>query len=41
MLKSLNATQRAFKEVMDRVFTQRHALDLRLEIREDEIQQQV
>ncbi|GAA6101616.1 dystonin isoform X17 [Tachysurus ichikawai] len=40
MLKCLSATQRAFKELMERVFTQRHALDLHLEIREDEIQQQ-
>ncbi|KAG7334350.1 hypothetical protein KOW79_002757 [Hemibagrus wyckioides] len=40
MLKSLSATQRAFKELMERVFTQRHTLDLHLEIREDEIQQQ-
>ncbi|KAK3573639.1 hypothetical protein QTP86_029971 [Hemibagrus guttatus] len=40
MLKSLSATQRAFKELMERVFTQRHTLDLHLEIREDEFQQQ-
>ncbi|KAI5108559.1 dystonin [Silurus meridionalis] len=40
MLKSLSATQRAFKELKDRVFTQRHTLDLHLEICEDEIQQQ-
>uniref|UniRef100_A0A3B4D345 Dystonin n=1 Tax=Pygocentrus nattereri TaxID=42514 RepID=A0A3B4D345_PYGNA len=41
LLKSLSATQRAFKELMDRVFTQRHTLDLHLEIREDESLQQV
>ncbi|XP_037394274.1 dystonin isoform X4 [Pygocentrus nattereri] len=40
LLKSLSATQRAFKELMDRVFTQRHTLDLHLEIREDESLQQ-
>ncbi|XP_072533687.1 dystonin isoform X13 [Salminus brasiliensis] len=40
LLKSLSATQRAFKELMDRVFTQRHTLDLHLEIREDESRQQ-
>ncbi|XP_060727867.1 dystonin isoform X10 [Tachysurus vachellii] len=40
MLKCLSATQRAFKELMERVFTQRHALDLHLEICEDEIRQQ-
>lgn len=41
MLKSLSATQRAFKQLMDRVVTQRHTLDLQLEIHEDEIHQQV
>uniref|UniRef100_A0AAR2M6F8 Dystonin n=1 Tax=Pygocentrus nattereri TaxID=42514 RepID=A0AAR2M6F8_PYGNA len=40
LLKSLSATQRAFKELMDRVFTQRHTLDLHLEIREDEREKQ-
>uniref|UniRef100_A0A8B9K7P6 Dystonin n=1 Tax=Astyanax mexicanus TaxID=7994 RepID=A0A8B9K7P6_ASTMX len=40
LLKSLSSTQRAFKELMDRVFTQRHTLDLHLEIREDESRQQ-
>uniref|UniRef100_A0A4W4F3D0 Dystonin n=1 Tax=Electrophorus electricus TaxID=8005 RepID=A0A4W4F3D0_ELEEL len=40
LLKSLSATQRKFKELMERVFTQRHILDLHLDIREDESRQQ-
>ncbi|XDV50937.1 hypothetical protein PO909_019905 [Leuciscus waleckii] len=40
LLRALSTTQRSFKELMDRVFTQRQALEVHLEIREDESQQQ-
>ncbi|XP_069036165.1 dystonin isoform X10 [Lepisosteus oculatus] len=36
LLKSLSATQRAFKDLMEKVSTQRHTLDLHLEIRQDQ-----
>uniref|UniRef100_A0A8C7LIP6 Dystonin n=1 Tax=Oncorhynchus kisutch TaxID=8019 RepID=A0A8C7LIP6_ONCKI len=39
LLKSLSATQRAFKEQMERVAKQRRILERHLEIREDESQQ--
>uniref|UniRef100_A0A8C7V068 Dystonin n=1 Tax=Oncorhynchus mykiss TaxID=8022 RepID=A0A8C7V068_ONCMY len=39
LLKSLSATQRAFKEQMERVAKQRRTLERHLEIREDESQQ--
>nr|XP_029541272.1 dystonin-like isoform X6 [Oncorhynchus nerka] len=39
LLKSLSATQRAFKEQMERVAKQRRTLEHHLEIREDESQQ--
>uniref|UniRef100_A0A4W5PTW8 Dystonin n=1 Tax=Hucho hucho TaxID=62062 RepID=A0A4W5PTW8_9TELE len=39
LLKSLSATQRAFKEQTERVANQRRTLELHLEIREDESQQ--
>ncbi|MBN3308874.1 DYST protein, partial [Amia calva] len=35
LLKSLSATQRLFKDLMEKVSTQRHTLDLHLEIRQD------
>ncbi|XP_048863754.1 dystonin isoform X8 [Brienomyrus brachyistius] len=38
LLQSLSATQRAFKDLMEKVSTQRHTLDLHLEIRVDESQ---
>uniref|UniRef100_A0A8C7UVT7 Dystonin n=1 Tax=Oncorhynchus mykiss TaxID=8022 RepID=A0A8C7UVT7_ONCMY len=41
LLKSLSATQRAFKEQMERVAKQRRTLERHLEIREDESQQKV
>ncbi len=41
LLRALSATQRSFKELMDRVFTQRQSLEVQLKIREDETQQQV
>uniref|UniRef100_A0A4W5PXI1 Dystonin n=1 Tax=Hucho hucho TaxID=62062 RepID=A0A4W5PXI1_9TELE len=41
LLKSLSATQRAFKEQTERVANQRRTLELHLEIREDESQQKV
>uniref|UniRef100_A0A673MFR7 Dystonin n=1 Tax=Sinocyclocheilus rhinocerous TaxID=307959 RepID=A0A673MFR7_9TELE len=40
LLRALSTTQRSFKELMDRVFTQRQALEIQLEICEDETQQQ-
>ncbi|XP_045078903.1 LOW QUALITY PROTEIN: dystonin [Coregonus clupeaformis] len=39
LLKSLSATQRSFKEQMERVANQRRTLELHLEIRENESQQ--
>uniref|UniRef100_A0A674CVA4 Dystonin n=1 Tax=Salmo trutta TaxID=8032 RepID=A0A674CVA4_SALTR len=41
LLKSLSATQRAFKEQTERVANQRRTLERHLEIREDESQQKV
>lgn len=41
LLQSLSATQRAFKDLMEKVSTQRHALDLHLEIKVDENQMKV
>uniref|UniRef100_A0AAZ3PN52 Dystonin n=1 Tax=Oncorhynchus tshawytscha TaxID=74940 RepID=A0AAZ3PN52_ONCTS len=41
LLKSLSATQREFKEQMERVAKQRRTLERHLEIREDESQQKV
>lgn len=41
LLKSLSATQRAFKEQTERVAKQRRTLESHLEIREDESQQKV
>nr|XP_023651014.1 dystonin isoform X10 [Paramormyrops kingsleyae] len=38
LLQSLSATQRAFKDLMEKVSNQRHILDLHLEIRVDENQ---
>ncbi|XP_066552919.1 dystonin isoform X4 [Amia ocellicauda] len=35
LLKSLSATQRLFKDLMEKVSTQRHTLNLHLEIRQD------
>ncbi|XP_042591989.1 dystonin isoform X8 [Cyprinus carpio] len=40
LLRALSTTQRSFKELMDRVFTQRQTLEVQLEICEDETQQQ-
>uniref|UniRef100_A0A671PU66 Dystonin n=1 Tax=Sinocyclocheilus anshuiensis TaxID=1608454 RepID=A0A671PU66_9TELE len=40
LLRALSTTQRSFKELMDRVFTQRQTLEIQLEICEDETQQQ-
>uniref|UniRef100_A0A8C2BB84 Dystonin n=1 Tax=Cyprinus carpio TaxID=7962 RepID=A0A8C2BB84_CYPCA len=40
LLRALSTTQRSFKELMDRVFTQRQTLEVQLEICEDENQQQ-
>ncbi|XP_052427650.1 dystonin [Carassius gibelio] len=40
LLRALSTTQRSFKELMDRVFTQRQTLEVQLEICEDEAQQQ-
>uniref|UniRef100_A0A673MBT5 Dystonin n=1 Tax=Sinocyclocheilus rhinocerous TaxID=307959 RepID=A0A673MBT5_9TELE len=40
LLRALSTTQRSFKELMDRVFTQRQALEIQLEICEDETQQE-
>ncbi|XP_056116139.1 dystonin isoform X1 [Rhinichthys klamathensis goyatoka] len=40
LLRALSTTQRSVKELMDRVFTQRQTLEVHLEIREDESQQQ-
>ncbi|XP_036402094.1 LOW QUALITY PROTEIN: dystonin [Megalops cyprinoides] len=39
LLMALSATQRAFKELTEKVSTQRHTLDLHLEIREEQRQQ--
>lgn len=41
LLKSLSATQRAIKDLMERVANQRHTLQLQLEISENESQQKV
>uniref|UniRef100_A0A673GGE4 Dystonin n=1 Tax=Sinocyclocheilus rhinocerous TaxID=307959 RepID=A0A673GGE4_9TELE len=38
LLRALSATQRSYKELMDRVFTQRQTLEVQLEIREEENQ---
>uniref|UniRef100_A0A8C2GEM0 Dystonin n=1 Tax=Cyprinus carpio TaxID=7962 RepID=A0A8C2GEM0_CYPCA len=40
LLRALSTTQRSFKELMDRVFTQRQTLEVQLEICEDETQQE-
>uniref|UniRef100_A0A671Q227 Dystonin n=1 Tax=Sinocyclocheilus anshuiensis TaxID=1608454 RepID=A0A671Q227_9TELE len=40
LLRALSTTQRSFKELMDRVFTQRQTLEIQLEICEDETQQE-
>uniref|UniRef100_A0A672SPX3 Dystonin n=1 Tax=Sinocyclocheilus grahami TaxID=75366 RepID=A0A672SPX3_SINGR len=40
LLRALSTTQRSFKELMDRAFTQRQTLEIQLEICEDETQQQ-
>uniref|UniRef100_A0A8C2B6A3 Dystonin n=1 Tax=Cyprinus carpio TaxID=7962 RepID=A0A8C2B6A3_CYPCA len=40
LLRALSTTQRSFKELMDRVFTQRQTLEVQLEICEDENQQE-
>uniref|UniRef100_A0A671KQU6 Dystonin n=1 Tax=Sinocyclocheilus anshuiensis TaxID=1608454 RepID=A0A671KQU6_9TELE len=39
LLRALSATQRSYKELMDRAFTQRQTLEVQLEIREEENQQ--
>uniref|UniRef100_A0A673GHH4 Dystonin n=1 Tax=Sinocyclocheilus rhinocerous TaxID=307959 RepID=A0A673GHH4_9TELE len=39
LLRALSATQRSYKELMDRVFTQRQTLEVQLEIREEENQE--
>uniref|UniRef100_A0A8C2DBA5 Dystonin n=1 Tax=Cyprinus carpio TaxID=7962 RepID=A0A8C2DBA5_CYPCA len=39
LLRALSTTQRSFKELMDRVFTQRQTLEVQLEIHEEETQQ--
>uniref|UniRef100_A0A672MIY4 Dystonin n=1 Tax=Sinocyclocheilus grahami TaxID=75366 RepID=A0A672MIY4_SINGR len=38
LLRALSATQRSYKELMDRVFTQRQTLEVQLEIREEQNQ---
>uniref|UniRef100_A0A8C1IXG1 Dystonin n=1 Tax=Cyprinus carpio TaxID=7962 RepID=A0A8C1IXG1_CYPCA len=39
LLRALSTTQRSYKELMDRVFTQRQTLEVQLEIHEEETQQ--
>ncbi|XP_052469935.1 dystonin isoform X2 [Carassius gibelio] len=39
LLRALSASQRSYKELMDRVFTQRQTLEVQLEICEEETQQ--
>uniref|UniRef100_A0A672SR38 Dystonin n=1 Tax=Sinocyclocheilus grahami TaxID=75366 RepID=A0A672SR38_SINGR len=41
LLRALSTTQRSFKELMDRAFTQRQTLEIQLEICEDETQQEL